>query len=98
MKPKALSEEEIKQELKSLPSWVYKDNKISKELKFENFMDAISFIVKLSSFFEQNDHHPDILISYSKVRFDLQRFDIGGKVTNLDFVTAREIERAYASR
>ena len=94
----ALSDEEIEKELKSLPGWEYKDNKISKEFRFGNFMESISFIIRLSSFFEQNNHHPDIIISYAKVKFDLQRYDIDGKVTDLDFLTAKEIERVYLLR
>ena len=95
---KVLMKEEIQKMLKDFPGWAEKDNKIFKEFKFQNFMNALSFIVKLSSFFERNDHHPDITIMYSKVKFELQRFDIGGKITNLDFMIAKEIEREYASK
>ena len=29
---------------------------------------------------------------YSKRLFELQRFDVGGKITDMDFKTTREIE------
>ena len=90
-----LSEEEIKEKLKNFPGWEYHDNKISKEFNFKDFMDSLVFIIRLVPFCEANDHHPDVHIFYSKISFDLQRFDAGGKVTDMDFRVAGEIERQY---
>jgi 4a-hydroxytetrahydrobiopterin dehydratase len=92
-----LEEEEILNRLKDFPGWNYKDNKIYKEFTFKSFMDAVAFIVKLAPISEKNDHHPDIHIFYKKILFELQRFDVGGKVTNRDFFIASEIERLYSS-
>mgnify|MGYP001561852154 CR=1 FL=1 len=92
---KILNDKEINNLLGDFPGWEYKDNKISKEFSFEDFMDCLTFIVKLSPIFEMNDHHPDIHLFYSKILFELQRFDVGGKVTNRDFEAAREIEEKY---
>lgn len=93
-----LSEEEIQKELKTVPGWTYKDNKISKQFKFDDFMDAIHFIDKAAMFFEAEDHHPDMTINYSKVLFELQRYDIGGKVTNKDFIIARKLEELFKEK
>ncbi|MEK6859512.1 MAG: 4a-hydroxytetrahydrobiopterin dehydratase [Nanoarchaeota archaeon] len=118
---KILSEGEIKENLKDIPGWEYKEirniskpsdisesskihdekkqeflsNKISKEFKFREFLDVLAFLVKIAPFFEKNDHHPDMHIYYSKVLFELTRWDVGGKVTDMDFVTAKEIENLY---
>jgi len=97
-KTKILTEQEIQEKLKGFLGWIYKNNKISKEFIFKSFMDAIAFIVKLAPFCEANDHHPDIHIFYRKILFELQRFDIGGKVTEMDFITAKEIERLFKER
>ena len=92
-----LSEEEIQEKLKELEGWEVRDNKITKEFKLENFVASVYFVRRLTPFFEKNNHHPDIHISYSRVRFELQRYDVGGKITDLDFKTAYEIERVYKS-
>ena len=97
-KPNILSEQEIEEQLKDLPDWAYANDKISKEFKFKDFMDSLNFINQLAPFFEEHDHHPDTHIFYSKVLFELQRFDIGGKVTDLDILVAHEIERQYQAR
>jgi len=94
---KILTKEEIQEGLKSLPGWVYKDSKISKEFKFIDFMGSLDFINKLAPFCEAQDHHPDVHIFYSKVLFELQRFDVGGKVTDKDFIIAHQIEKLYKS-
>ncbi len=93
-----LTQEQIESELKTLPGWKYENDKIAKQFEFKDFMDSLHFINVLAPFFEQNDHHPDTHIFYSKVFFELQRFDVGGKVTDKDIVIAREIERLYAAR
>ncbi len=90
-----LTEEEIVSRLKEFPGWTYVDNKINKEFVFKSFISALSFINQIAFFFEKMNHHADIHIYYKKVVFELQRFDVGGKVTDSDFIIAKEIERLY---
>lgn len=97
-KPNILSEAEINEKLKELAGWKYKDDKIYKEFQFKDFVDSLNFINELVDVFEKNDHHPDTHIMYSKVLFELQRFDVGGKVTDRDFFIAKEIEKHYLNR
>ena len=87
-----LSKNEIARHLAQLPGWKFEDNKITKTFEFKSFQDGINLLVKLSPFCDQIDHHPDITIKYKKIRFDLSRFSIGGKVTERDFTVARKIE------
>ncbi len=94
-KPVILSKKEISAELKTLSGWKYRGNKISKEFKFADFMGSLNFVKKLAPYCEKIDHHPDVHIFYSKVLFELQRFDVGGKVTDKDFMVARRIETLF---
>lgn len=91
-----LTEPEIKKELSKFPGWKYHDNKISKEFVFKSFDKAVEFVNKLAPFCNKIDHHPDIHIYYKKIVFDLQRFSVGGKVTQRDFIVAAEIERLFS--
>ena len=95
-KPNILSGEQIKEGLKALPGWQFANDKISKQFEFKDFMDSLGFINQLAPSFEKMDHHPDTTIMYSKVKFELQRFDIGDKVTDRDLEVATEIEKEYA--
>ncbi|MDP2628376.1 MAG: 4a-hydroxytetrahydrobiopterin dehydratase [Nanoarchaeota archaeon] len=93
-----LNSEEITEKLKEIPGWEFKDDKISKEFKFKYFLDVLDFIMKLAPICEEKDHHPNIHIFYNRILFELNRFDVGGKVTNADFEIAKEIERLYSGR
>ncbi len=97
-KPIILTSKEIKLKLKKLSGWKFADNKISKQFKFKDFMDSLKFVKKLAPYFESMDHHPDTHILYSKVIFELQRFDVGGKVTDKDIKVATEIEKRYKEK
>ena len=92
---KILTDDEIQEKLKDFPGWNYTNNKISKEFRFKEFLDAVDFINRLAPECEKINHHPDIHIFYNKILFELQRYDVGGKVTNKDFLVAAEIERLY---
>jgi 4a-hydroxytetrahydrobiopterin dehydratase len=91
-----LEEKEILERLKDLPGWEYKENKIKKEFKFEDYGGVINFIDSLTEVFQETDHHPDIHIYYSRVVFELYTHSSGNKVTEIDFIIASEIERVYS--
>lgn len=97
-KPKALTKEEIENILPSLPGWTYTDDKLTREFEFRDFVDSLNFINSLVAYFETMDHHPDCHIFYSKVKFELTRYDIGGKVTDRDIEVAKKISETYESR
>lgn len=42
--------------------------KLSKEYKFKNFMEAMAFVQKVALISEKLDHHPDITIKYNLVQ------------------------------
>lgn len=65
--------------------------KIRKKFKFETFRKAIEFVNKVAEIAEQEGHHPDIFISYSKVSITVWTHAIGGLSVN-DFILASKIE------
>jgi 4a-hydroxytetrahydrobiopterin dehydratase len=91
-----LSADEIATKIKSLAGWQYKDNAISKLFRFKSFMDGIRFIGKVAEMAEKADHHPDMLVNYTRVTFTCSTHDQGG-VTEKDFALAHEIERAFGA-
>ena len=94
-KPKVLTEKEVKDGLKKMKGWSYADNKISKEFQFADFVGSLSFINRMVAYFQEMDHHPDTHIYYSKIKFELQRFDSGEKVTDRDIEVAKKIDETY---
>ncbi|MDO8269931.1 MAG: 4a-hydroxytetrahydrobiopterin dehydratase [Candidatus Levybacteria bacterium] len=65
--------------------------KIEKLYKFKDFKLAMRFVNKVADLAEDEGHHPDIAVSYNKVRITLATHAIGGLSTN-DFIIASKIE------
>ena len=86
-----LSENEIAQRLSGLKDWTQEGNQIVKQYKFKNFVESMGFVTKVAILAERVDHHPDILIEYSKVTITLSTHSEGG-LTEKDFNLASEIE------
>jgi 4a-hydroxytetrahydrobiopterin dehydratase len=91
-----LTPDEIAAKIKTLTGWQFKDNAISKRFQFKTFMDGIHFINKVAETAEKADHHPDMLVNYTRVTFTCSTHDQGG-VTEKDFALATEIERALSA-
>ena len=77
--------------IKSLKGWAFKENGISKNFMFADFVEAFSFIAKVALFSEKMDHHPEWSNVYNKVQIRLSTHDAGG-VTLKDIELAEKIE------
>jgi len=86
-----LSENEITEGIKGLEGWEQVQNEIVKQFKFKNFVESMGFVTKVAILAERVDHHPDILIEYSKVTITLSTHSEGG-LTEKDFNLATEIQ------
>ena len=89
-----LSENEITEKLGGLESWRQEGSQIVKRFKFKNFVESIGFVSKVAILAERVDHHPDILIEYSKVTITLSTHSEGG-LTEKDFNLASEIQEVF---
>lgn len=74
------------------PAWTLHEKSIEREFKFKDFREAIAFINRVADAAEEQGHHPDIYISYSKVRLELSTHKIGGLSRN-DFILAAKIDQ-----
>jgi 4a-hydroxytetrahydrobiopterin dehydratase len=83
----ALSSEELEAELANLPGWERAGEAITRQFKFDTYMDGVAFANCIAEAAEQANHHPDILIGYRAVTISLTSHDSGG-------VTARDVRMA----
>lgn len=89
----SIPEEEIKNRIEKLPDWRHENNYLVRQFEFENFLQAVDFIVKIAPIAEEMQHHPDIQIkNYNQVVVSLTTHDDGG-VTDLDFDLAEKINQ-----
>ena len=75
-----------------MPSWTLVDSTLEEEFHFKDFDEAMGFVERVAEIAQEEDHHPDIEVSYNKVRLDLSTHKIGGLSRN-DFIVAAKIER-----
>jgi len=75
------------------PGWqVVKDHHLEREFKFKNFVEAQAFTNKVGDLAEQQGHHPDIFLTWGKVKVTIWTHKIDG-LTESDFVLAAKIDR-----
>ncbi len=63
------------------PDWSLEDQAILGVFEFEDFIDAMGFVVSVGLLAEKADHHPDIDIRWNTVRLKLTTHDEGGLTT-----------------
>jgi 4a-hydroxytetrahydrobiopterin dehydratase len=80
-----------------LPEWQERDNAITREFEFKDFVAAFDFMTAVAKEAEMMQHHPDWSNSYNKVTITLSTHSQGG-VTDKDIQLARKIDELFASR
>lgn len=69
------------------------EHHLEREFLFKNFREALAFTNKMGEIAEQEDHHPDILLSYGKVKVLLWTHKIDG-LSESDFILAAKFDNA----
>lgn len=69
-------------------------HKIKKKFSFKNFKESMEFVNDVAEIAENEGHHPDIYISWNKVKFVLYTHAIEGLSEN-DFIMASKIDDLY---
>lgn len=70
---------------------VIDEHHLEKGYSFKNFRDALAFTNAIGAIAEEEGHHPDIFLSYGKVKIELWTHKING-LTESDFILAAKIE------
>lgn len=90
-----LEHEDIGRFLDSLDlDWSVVDGaRLKREFVFPSFMEAMLFVNDVASIAEEEGHHPDLCIYFTRVVVELTTHSIDGLSDN-DFILARKIEMA----
>ena len=83
---------EAEEMMAQVPGWqLWPDGRtISREFSFKNFADAFAFAAKVAAVAEEEQHHPDLLISWGRVGIELSTHAINGLSEN-DFIVAAKV-------
>jgi len=86
-----LTAQEVEDLIGLLPKWSLKEKSIAREFRFKDFRQAMDFVNKTADVANDQDHHPDILISYNTVLLTFMTHKIKGLSLN-DFISAAKID------
>ncbi len=78
--------------MQHIPGWTLSENgmNIYREYSFKNFDETMEFVNMVAELAETEGHHPDMQVSYGKVRLELTTHAIGGLSEN-DIILAAKI-------
>lgn len=86
-----LSEQEIEERLGSLEGWSREGDAITKTFANGDFVGSVKFVDSLVEPAEGMNHHPDLELSWDKVKVSITNHAQGGLTEN-DFELARKID------
>jgi len=86
-----LSINEIQEKMNDLNNWEMIGDGMTKQFQFDDFKKAMEFVNKIAEEAEKINHHPDMIISYNKVKITLTTHSAGG-LTQKDFELAKIID------
>jgi len=74
------------------PGWkIVAEHHLEKEYTFKNFQEALDFTNQIGAIAETERHHPDIFLSYGKVKVQIWTHKIDG-LTQSDFILAAKCD------
>jgi 4a-hydroxytetrahydrobiopterin dehydratase len=89
----ALKGEELRKLYGQIEGWtLVNEHHLEKEYRFKDFREALGFVNRLGEVAEEEGHHPDIFLTWGKVKVTLWTHSVGGLSEN-DFILAAKADR-----
>jgi 4a-hydroxytetrahydrobiopterin dehydratase len=90
----ALGDDESRALLTQLGAgWAVAGNRLRREYGFSSFATARAFVTRIGAIADEQDHHPDVHLSWGKAVIELWTHTVGGLSEN-DFITAARFDTA----
>lgn len=70
---------------------VVDDHQLEKTYSFPNFVDALAFTNRVGELAEKHNHHPDIALSWGRVKLTIWTHTVNG-LSETDFVWAAKVD------
>jgi 4a-hydroxytetrahydrobiopterin dehydratase len=84
--------DEIAAQLPTIPQWHFIDGFIERQYNFENYYETIAFVNALAWELHTQDHHPEMLVSYSHCLVKFKTHSVNGISIN-DFICAAKADK-----
>lgn len=70
--------------------WTETPNGLTRTFQWKDFAESLAFVIEVAKIAQRMNHHPDVDIRWNKVLLTVMTHS-EGKITELDFQLAREI-------
>ena len=82
---------QIDEHLAQAPGWTLADGAIEKRYDFADYHRTMAFVNAVAWVAHREDHHPDLLVGYSRCTVRLNTHSVGGISIN-DFICAARLD------
>ena len=87
-----LNKDQIRPLLAQLTAWtVVDEHHLEKTFLFADFAQALAFVNHVGAVAEENGHHPNVYLSWGKVRLTIYTHKVNG-LTESDFILAAKCD------
>jgi 4a-hydroxytetrahydrobiopterin dehydratase len=93
----ALDAAAIDQLLPQVPDWSVVDGRLRRDFAFRNYHQTIDFVNALAAMIHQQDHHPELTVTYQHCIVNYNTHSAGGALSRNDFICAAKADAIYAN-
>lgn len=94
----ALPEAEIAALLPQLDGWTVDGGSLLREYGFRNYHETMAFVNALAWVSHNEDHHPELTVTYKACAVRYNTHSAGGAVSLNDFICAARADALYRQR
>ena len=87
-----LTSQETEGLLGQVSGWTLDNERLTKALKFKDFVALMVFVNRMAEVAEQEGHHPDFTVHYNQLDVAIWTHAVGG-LTESDFILAAKIDQ-----
>jgi 4a-hydroxytetrahydrobiopterin dehydratase len=84
--------------LPQVPGWAVIDGKLQSSFTFKDYYETMAFVNALAWVSHQQDHHPDLLVSYKLCAVSYCTHSAGGELSENDFICAARVSALTVQR
>jgi 4a-hydroxytetrahydrobiopterin dehydratase len=91
----ALDSDTIIELLPQVPGWSLMNGKLYRNFEFGDYHQTIAFVNALAAMVHQQDHHPELLVTYRHCAVSYLTHSAGNAVSENDFICAAKANAVY---
>jgi 4a-hydroxytetrahydrobiopterin dehydratase len=84
--------------LGDVPGWAIIDGTLQSSFSFRNYYETIAFVNAMAWVSHQQDHHPDLMVSYKLCGVSYTTHSVDSALTENDFICAAKVSALYVQR